>query len=61
MFDLFEPLPGYDGNDSCIGCVHFLDDSVPWVSDCDLCSRNYDDPCGDGTNEAKPPRAIREG
>lgn len=46
MFDLFEPAPGYDENDSCIGCVHFCKDDIGFVSDCDLCSRNYDEPCG---------------
>lgn len=46
MKDMFEPLPGYTSDDSCIGCKHFLeDDGVPWITDCDLCSRNYDTPC----------------
>lgn len=45
MFDLFDPAPGYDENDSCIGCIHFCEFSIGWISDCDLCSRNYDDPC----------------
>lgn len=46
MFDMFEPAPGFTEKDSCIGCKHFCQDDIGLISDCDLCSRNYDQPCG---------------